>query len=601
MAVTPREATEALAERENDVRVVLDRWGFTHESYTDWKERQALIDDYIADRFVHAWPDGKKEQSRPYVPNLVKMASEYRARLVSSLNPSIVRRPRKAGEEAKNAAEKVERILAGYWEHNQGGERPVPLLVPQFAHDAMHGGVCAVKVLPDFSKPPGERFPNYIRLNPRFLYPEPLFSPGPFLTSAIYAYEEKARVVAEMFKAKGEMRMLREMAKRKGIANPDRVRVIQYLDDMQVLVIAQALGDKSKALHITLVDEQHELGRCPVAVGVRPSPDGKYRGDFDSMLAILDTWHKFMVLHTDAASQAVYPATLDFDVENPEEYGPDAQLRASSPNARFEIIQHPGANFSNHQIMRQLADSASAASLMPPAAQGDPNESIISAAGISAATSPVTDHVRSLQRHTIAPLLQAANELAMRGDEKHADVPKTVSGVAEGAPFSETYRASEVFGGDYSNEVVYGPGAGLDEINQHVMVTGQLQARMIDKETAMELSPFVRNPVETKKKLLLEDLTEATMAGLIAQAQAGALSSDQLASIEKAVADEDMTLREAILAVTNQAPMASPEQPEALPGAPGIAGAGRGQQSIRVQDLLAPGVARPSVTRTGTL
>lgn len=585
MPIEPQDVAQLLAERQASAERVLDSFGTQKETYRDFQKRIALIDDVYRGNWKVIWPDDKQSDGLPKIPNLVQLAAEDRARVVAGGNPSIICRPEEVSDEAKAASEKRERIIAGYWTNNN-----IRLAIPRWAHDAMAAGVALCKVLPDYTKPEKERLPLMRRVDPRQAFPSPVFTNGPFIDDILISYEEDWRVLAKRY---DNVDLASLMVGRR--PNQNKVNCIEYHDDKVSAVMAAHIkpspGQKRPGYTWLVPPTPHGLSRCPVTLGVRPSMDGIYRGDFDSVLAVLNVWNRLMNLHLDAATQRVYPATLDFDIENPEEWGPDAALHAESQQARFEFIQPPGAAYENHQLMNLLANFARAGALMPDARSGDPQQSIISAAGITASGAQMIDHVRSLQRDTISPMLQAANEIALEADEVSSNVTKVVFGYNKGQAFRESYKPSKDIDGNYRNQVVYGLSAG-DPINTNVMVLQQKGAGLISTQTAMEQSPFVDDPTEEAKRIAAEQVDQAVFAGLIANANAGALDPMVLANIRKSLETVGTSLHDAIIANLPAAPLAVPPGMGPQGITPGIPGAARGQQPEQPRPAPLPPLSR---------
>ena len=572
MALSEKDVTDILTEREESQRI-LDRWGAVRVSYRDWKEEIRAMDDAYNSNYLMRWPDNSGSVGYPKVPNLPLIAAEDRARLVAAGNPSIACRSERTSDRAKAAAEKRERILAGYWERNR-----IRLQMPAWAHDLMAAGVSLVKVLPDFDSPKRERFPVYDRVDPRYAYPGPTFAKGPFLEDCVVTYRGKYKDIGRRFNKTDELMRFTTRQRQQSGKKGDDVTVIELYDQDVIAVLAVTGTGKTQSNMWLIEPTKHGLGKCPIAIGVRPTPAGIYRGDFIGSLAVMNVWNQLMTLHLDAAMQAVYPARITYDIENPEEYGPDAELRAQSREGKVEFVQTPGQNFSNHQMLALLGKFGEVSALMPPSRSGDPNESIISAAGMSQANSQMADHVISLERDSLAPMLEAANELALRSDEFTADVKKEIVGYARGVAFRETYKPSEDIGGNYRNQVIYPIGAAGGEINTNVMLLQQAGAGFISKGLARELSPLIEDPLAEGKRIAKETLQDAMFAGLVSKAASGELDPVQLAAIDKALESENKTLSQAIQENLAVAPLAMPAAAGTPAGAPGVAGAARGQQ-----------------------
>ena len=580
MAIDASDISDALAERQQGEKV-LDSYSSNVSRYLEHKQRIREIDLIYAGKWSMVWPDQTKVESLPKIPNLIQLAAEDHVRLISAGNPSVVCQPEKASDEAKMAAEKRESLLSGYWHTNRVRTK----LIPRLAFDALSSGLCALKVLPDFTEPRPERYPVYTRLDPRFLYPDPIFAEGPFIDNAIYAYEEKLRVLEKHFGVSliGPARLSKAR-----FANPEKARVIEFYDGDIIAVMVQALPakdstQKPKAWEWLIPPTRHDLDWCPVAIGAVPTMDGSYRGRFDSVLAVVNIMNRFMTLHLDDAIRNVYsPMVVSDKVQEPEEWGPDAIIKVESMADMPQYMAPPTTPFANFQLMKMLYEFARAGAILPVSRSGDPNESIISAAGVTSTQGQMSDAVRSIQKDTLAPLLEAANSLALCGDEKHADVEKDIHGYSRGQEFTLSYVPSKVIAGNYRNRVAYGLYGGLDEINQNVMLL-QNAGKLISERTAREQSPLVEDPMKEEKQLTLEQLDKSILAGIFAAASQppgtpGAVDPGTVARIRKALQSEGKSLDDAVAeAMPQQMPMAPPA-PMPMPSATGTPGAARGQQ-----------------------
>jgi hypothetical protein len=589
VATSSQDLPDLLASRKYDSPQVLDNWVRYEDSYRAWNDRIKVMDQVLRDEWDVVWPDLKRDRALPKIPNYPKLAMEHRARLLAETIPTISCRSNYLSDTAKLAAEKRERILAGWW-----GASRIPLNIQRWGMDLMITGLSLVKVLPDFAKPIEERFPCFTRLDPRTCYPSPFFGDGPGVDDIVVAYESTRQSVMHRFQDQAEdiNLMLTKAKMRSSAMRDDKVRVIEFYNERQVIVIVHAMYDRGHEGKdwISVVDEEHGIGKTPVAIGVRPAWDGSYRGDFDQTLAMLNTLNRLTTMSLDAAARKVYATLIvDGEVENPNDEGPGAiiQVNNNTGNVTDHIgwLQHPASAYDGANDRRSLDAALRTSVLLPPSVTGNPDESVVSAAGIAATQSMPNAEVVSLQRDSIGPMLQYANELAMRGDEKWGDTKKTISGVARGAPFVEQYTPSKDIDGNYTNDVIYGMGSGLDKVNLNVMLLQNKGEGMISDQTAREKSPFVDDPVMEKNRIVTEQMEKAAFSGIVASAAAPpgdprALPLDQLAAIWDELEKPDGSLKEAIkLFMPQQAPLAPPPQMGAPAlASPGIAGAGEPQQ-----------------------
>lgn len=587
MPLNEREVLDALAERQDASRV-LSRWGGLRTQYHQFQVDLEKVQRVYRDEVSMEWPDGTLELGGLNVPNMVYLSARDRAREVSATPPQVVCRPDGPSDEAREKADKLERITTSWLENDR-----VPGWKSQmWAMDGMSCGLMVAKVLPDFKAAPKERFPCFTRLEPAFSYPDPVFSPGPFLDSFMYSYEDYRRTV--------EARYGLELAWKRN--NPretsgEKVRVIEYYDETWVLVVVEALtpGAGNKKPYQMVLEERHKLSHTPVVISATAHMDGTYRGEFINGLSVLEYHHRLMTLVMDDAIRKVYSPKVGFDIVNPQDDGPDAYIEKEHEKSSIEYLQNPNQPFSNLQVLRDVSGAVRTSFMLPPSRSGDPNESIISAAGVSATQSQFTGDVRSIQRDLLAPLLEAGMELALEAEEVWTPgVTKSIW--SEGTSgYRETYRPSKDIGGYRKVKVSFGPMPGLDPLNQNVLVMQAFGNKLLDRRTAMELSSLVEDPQRVEKRQMRDRLTDAMLVGLEQQAAQGVLDPVVLSLIIEATQSDEVTLEEAVAALMTQAPLAAQAQTaQAAPVAsapgvrsttPGIAGAATGPQPEQLAGL----------------
>lgn len=586
MSLSEQEVADALAVRQ-DADKVIDRWNGLRTYYRDWQYAYEDLHRVYRNEWTMRWPDGRVTNVDPAIPNMVRLAVRDRAHDVDATPPAFMCRPEGPGDEAREKADKLERIVSSWISSNRIKGHKTQM----WAMDAMGGGLAVCKVLPDFSRPAAERFPLFTRLMPQLSYPDPVFTPGPFCDSFMYAYEESRRSVEARYGVK-----LSWKGKDRHETSAEKVRVIEYYDDTWVLVVVEETGSpRSQTKREMVLEVRHKLDCCPVVIGTAPNLDDTYSGEFTGGLGVLDYWNRLMTMLMDDAIRKVYPERVTYNVQNPEDYGPDAEIQLESPDGRYEYIQQPNQPFSNLQILRDVSQSVRTAFMLPVSRSGDPNESIISAAGVNATQGQYMADVRAIQNSVIAPMLEAALEVALDSEEKWSPgTTKNIWSTKQGS-YRESYIPGKDIAGYRHVEVRYGAMAGVDPINQGVMVMQQLGAGIVSKRDAMELSPFVEDPQRTEKRQLQELLQQAMLAGLAQQAQQGLISPYHLAMVDQAVSSDEVSLSEAIAVLVPQAPLAPPggavpAGPTATPGestSPGIAGAATGPQPEQTDAQLA--------------
>src|SRR3990167_4311862 len=318
MALDAKDLADLLAERQRQSDRVLDGFGVLKESYQEWHDR--TLDVYPAaagDKYVVIWPDKSSTEGQAKIPNFIRLAAEDRSRRVAALPYSLVVPTDKVGDTANAAVQRKERILSGYHAMSRVQGR-----VASWAMDCMAAGVTICKVMPDMSKPVNQRYPLYTRLSPLLSFPSPIFTEGPFLDDFVYAYEDKRRTVEAKYDVELFLPGPVSFAKR-----PEKVKVIEFYSKEWVIVAVESTSSTDtgrKPPREVIVALKHDLGYCPVTIGVRTTMDGTYRSDFYDALGVMNTLNKSLSMELDASVDRVYPErVVDLSaIENPDDYGP---------------------------------------------------------------------------------------------------------------------------------------------------------------------------------------------------------------------------------------------------------------------------------------
>ncbi len=602
MALDEREIAQDLAERQHADQV-FDRWGATRVFYNDWQDDYENLARIARNEFVMEWPDGRREQVDPSVPNMVDIASKDRAAVIASTVAQVICQPEGPGDEAREKADKLERIVGGHLQMNR-----IQAQTWDWAFDAMAGGLTVCKVMPDLTKP--ERFPVMTRLRPQLSYPDPIFTRGPNVDSFIYAYDEYRSVVENDYGE--ELPWARDERPMK-----EQVHVIERYDSDRMQVVVRSMGNNpNNRKTAMIVNFQHKLGCVPIAIGTSANIHGTYSGEFEAGLGLLETWHRVNTMVLDDAARKTYAQKLIFDIINPQDDGPDAVLEAETKDARFEYINQPNQPYSNLQILTQLGNSVRAAYLLPLARSGNPDESIISAAGINASQTQFNTAVQTTQRLVIGPMLEAAIELGLISEEMWSpNKEKNVYG-GKGRGYRETYTPSKDIKGYRNVRIAYGPMGGLDPVNQAVLMQQFHGNGGMSTRRMLELNPMIEDPQREEKQMLAEQLEQALITSVLQRAAQGTLDPHVIAYITQAVSSDEVSLAEAVAALVEPAPQpvavgTAPGQgtpPGPGGGPPGLPGAAAGpappQQQTQVQSASQAGTGpiRGSVTtrrRTG--
>lgn len=317
---------------------------------------------------------------------------------------------------------------------------------------------------------------------------------------------------------------------RTGQSGETKLDVAQmYVDNQILLFLPERQG-------LLLRQTQHRLSRPPVIVAERPKWDEQSRGQFDDVMWVWLARARMAVYGLEAADKAVRaPLAVPEDVTQIS-FGADAIIRTNEPDkVRRVPIELPQSSLIESQVLdKEIADG----SRVPAARRGDVNASIITGRGVDALTEIYSTQIATAQ-DILGDALRRAIRIAFEMDETYwPDVKKTVTGIASGAPFSESYTPAKDIAGDYTVSVTYGMTAGMDP-NRAIVFLLQLRAdQAIDRDTMQRMLPFEVDVEQMQRRVDVEQLTDAMkqgIFGLLANAPAmGQQGIDPLQTMRRA-------------------------------------------------------------------
>jgi hypothetical protein len=295
-----------------------------------------------------------------------------------------------------------------------------------------------------------------------------------------------------------------------GMTNSDETKldVVQmYVKDQIVLFLPEREG-------LVLRRTQHRLGRPPVVIAERPKWDEHGRGQFDDVMWVWLARARMAVYGLEAAEKAVRaPIAVPDDVTQIS-FGADAVIRTNDPDkVRRVPIELPQSSLIEAQVLdKEIADGTRS----PAARRGDIDASVVTGRGVEALTAIYSTQIATAQ-DIVGDALKRAIAIAFEIDEAYwPEVRKTVTGVANGAPFTESYRPAKDIKGDYSVSVTYGMTAGMDP-NRAIVFLLQLRAdQAIDRDTMQRMLPFEVDVDELQRRVDVEQITDAMKQGIFA-------------------------------------------------------------------------------------
>lgn len=351
-----------------------------------------------------------------------------------------------------------------------------------------------------------------------------------------------------------------------------------YVGDQILLFLPERQG-------LLLRQTQHRLGRPPVIIAERPKWDEQSRGQFDDVMWVWLARARMAVYGLEAADKAVRaPLAVPDDVTQIS-FGADAIIRTNEPDkVRRVSIELPQSSLIEAQVLdKEIADG----SRVPAARRGDVNASIITGRGVDALTEIYSTQIATAQ-DILGDALRRAIGMAFEMDQAYwPDVRKTVTGIASGAPFTETYMPSKDIAGDYSVSVTYGMTAGMDP-NRAIVFLLQLRAdQAIDRDTMQRMLPFEVDVEQMQRRVDVEQVSDAAKQGLFAllanAPMMGAQGMDPLKTLQQAVQvarsrESGMSFLEALEKAFTPTPeeLAAQQQQDPMAQLQALAGGGGG-------------------------
>lgn len=263
---------------------------------------------------------------------------------------------------------------------------------------------------------------------------------------------------------------------------------------------------------LVLRQTEHLLGRPPVVVAERPKWDEQGRGQFDDVMWVWLARARMAVYGLEAADKAIRAPLAVPDDVNQISFGADALIRTSEPDkVRRVPIELPNSSLIEQQVLdKEIADG----SRVPAARRGDVDASIITGRGVDALTAIYSTQIATAQ-DVVGDALRRAIGIAFELDETYwPEIRKTVTGVASGAPFSESYKPSKDIAGDYTVSVTYGMTAGMDP-NRAIVFLLQLRAdQAIDRDTMQRMLPFEVDVEQLQRRIDVEQINDALKQGV---------------------------------------------------------------------------------------
>lgn len=570
------------------------------QQHRDWKLQIELCDLVAADEWKILWPDGTVEHSQPLVDNVYVESLEDKMGAAGATLPRLTVHPARGTrkDRAESSASQRRRVLLSYWERSR-----LKREVKSYYHDWLHTGSpfampwCNWKRLDGSATAPDERFPFYMQLDPRTVFPLAHNSQKD-LTHVMVMRQKRVRdFEADWGRDHPALAVLR-VERQVRFGNDSKalwLEEVWYMDgDTWAVGVADSMLPPQQQgsawvaggrvhdsqtggpiIHWLKEPEKHRLIGCPV-VEARRANAGRpgYRGALLDVLPALRTAQNIMARLLDDLEMSVYAPTVLDNIENRHEFGLGATLYGDGQGPARITRDRPPVNFEGQQVVKDTIERARRQAFQPPQRGGEAGASIVSAKGTMALMGSFNNELAWMQ-NDLEEMIGRLGQLTACFDEKWCWGKKQIDGFDyQGTPYVETYDARVTFRGDYRHHVSYGERSGLDEQNHMIRIATVRELGGMSLREFIEKAGVSEDALATERDMAIEELVDQYLKVLIPQQiQSGDLTA--IASFIARIDDDKKTVREAVLEAIAEQTQVQPDQ-----GAGGAGGPGSGRADI---------------------
>ncbi len=520
--------------------------------HSDHKARVRTATNVVNGDWYTEWPDLSQTPEAPTIANQAQLGIAHWAAIGGAVLPSIkVPINKVADKRTENpAVRKRERRVRELWEASNVSELAA-LWWGDYAGagSAIMGAWCNFEET-DLTK----RNPYLMRFDPRHTYP--LKDNNGNITELLVARKISKGEVAAMYP---------EWASVFKRSDDEAIEEwFWYTNDRVVyeLVDVSKEGRKTNR-NVTLVDMEWELGFVPAWEVQLPTFDGQRRGRFDQSFHILRTMQRLMLMTIMSTEEHAFPAIASYDVINPEDFGPGADIRYRSSEGKIERLG-PATHFDVKDLVARLGEEAAKQSYLPQQLTGDPGASIVSARGIAASMGALDAQLAVAHKQFEIGFGKVSGFL-LALDEVFCNAEKTIVGDLRDVSDAESYLPEKDVDGAWVVNCTYGIGAGADPSNIEMRINMNLANQLLSRKTGRRQLPFLEDPDAEELHILREAMQGAVVSGIIqmAQADGGKMAAKAL----KMLADDGAKDIDSILEELTDALLAAPD-PQGQPGDP---------------------------------
>lgn len=538
----------------SNIETLRDRRDWLVSLHSDHKSRVATVTNVVNGNWQTEWPDLSQTPEAPTVANQVELGVAHWSSIGGAILPSIKVPVNKAADRRKEkpAVRKRQRRVKELWEASNASE-----LASLWWGDYAGTGAAILAAWANFEETDLEkRNPYMLRFDPRHTYP--LKDDNGNITELLVARQiTKGELASRYPEWAGTFKR-----------SPDGHIEEWYWytdDDVKYMIVDTSKDGRKANRNIVLVDEEWELGFVPAWEVTRPTFDGQRRGLFDQSLHILRTMQRLMLMTIMSTEENAFPAIGSYDVINPEDFGPGADIRYRSAEGKIDRLG-PSSHFDVKDTIARLGEDNAKQSIYPQQLSGDPGASIVSSRGIKASMGALDARLAVAHKQFEVGFGKLSGFL-LAFDEVYCNAEKTIVGDLRDTSDAEPYFPEKDVAGAWVVNCTYGLAAGSDPSNIGVQLSMHLGNRAISLEMYRHQLPFLEDPDAEAVKIMREDMQNSLIQGVLAMSQQG---DPTVAAKALELLSDDTTSMDDVIQQLVKEVLAPPESQGAPPGNPAM-------------------------------
>ncbi len=473
------------------------------------KQRMTREGRILRNEWHAVWPDLSVTESEPSVENIFLGAAEDKSATAASIPPNFDVPPRRGtrADGAEKNAQLSRRVFVTMTQKSRLNAKLVDLYSDWFVY-----GLMGVLTWKDWLDPKGRPFIEVIE--PRHLYPLSWTPKGQLGEGLII----RRRRFADLVREYGPNNPgLLDVSGRGQIEN--WYEEIWWADGNQWAIAVghesgvssgdfnyrrpNMTGYNNMAVAWLRPPSLHLMNGCPIVAVKAFSSDREIHGKLDGMLPPLKMAHGLNLEVWTNIKRSLHAPPLMQNIENPEDYGPDAFMQGiTGPDEAVIAYPRPPAAFEAFTHVNDQLTASRNAGHWPQQRGGEPGASIASGQAVTQLQGGFNSQQSWAQNDMAILLADAFSRLASL-DEQWTRGEVEIDGFDAGEAYTDKYTPSEFWKGDYRVNVSF-HALGVDSHTNLLNMGAAHRLGWLPSREAMLRSGLVANPLAAERDITLE-------------------------------------------------------------------------------------------------